>query len=106
MKTVSVAEARSRLKALLDEVSSGQEVSVVRRGREVARLVPPTSVGTTIAARGWLAQFSLPLRALDALHLAVADAEGLRLATTDRDLSRSARRLGVAVTLFPERRLR
>ena len=41
MKTVSVAEARSRLKALLDEVSSGQKVSVVRRGREVARLVPP-----------------------------------------------------------------
>ena len=41
MKMVSVAEARKRLKALLDEVSSGHEVSVVRRGREVARLVPP-----------------------------------------------------------------
>ena len=41
MKTVGVAEARRRLKALLDEVSSGHEVSVVRRGREVARLVPP-----------------------------------------------------------------
>ena len=41
MKTVSVAEARKKLKALLDEVSSGHEVSVVRRGREVARLVPP-----------------------------------------------------------------
>jgi prevent-host-death family protein len=41
MKTVSVAEARRKLKALLDEVSAGHEVSVVRRGREVARLVPP-----------------------------------------------------------------
>ena len=41
MKAVSVAEARRRLKALLDEVSAGHEVSVVRRGREVARLVPP-----------------------------------------------------------------
>ena len=41
MRTVSVAEARRRLKALLDEVSSGHQVSVVRRGREVARLVPP-----------------------------------------------------------------
>ena len=41
MKTVSVAQARSRFKALLDEVSSGHPVSVVRRGREVARLVPP-----------------------------------------------------------------
>lgn len=42
MKTVRVAEARRRLKALLDEVSAGQQVSVVRRGREVARLVPPS----------------------------------------------------------------
>jgi prevent-host-death family protein len=41
MKRVSVAEARSRFKALLDEVQSGHPVSVVRRGREVARLVPP-----------------------------------------------------------------
>lgn len=50
-------------------------------------------------ARDWLAGFTLPLRALDALHLAIADAEGLRLATADRDLSRSARNLGVAVML-------
>ena len=50
-------------------------------------------------ARGWLARFTLLLRTLDALHLAVADVEGLRLATADQDLSRSARRLGVAVTL-------
>jgi prevent-host-death family protein len=41
MKTVSVVEARRRLKSLLDEVSSGRPVSVVRRGREVARLLPP-----------------------------------------------------------------
>ena len=41
MKVVSVAEARQNLKALLDEVSAGREVSVVRRGQEVARLVPP-----------------------------------------------------------------
>jgi prevent-host-death family protein len=40
MKAVSVAEARRRLKTLLDEVLAGAEVSVVRRGREVARLVP------------------------------------------------------------------
>jgi uncharacterized protein len=49
-------------------------------------------------ARGWLGRFATPLRALDALHLAVADAEGLRLATADRSLSRSARRLGLGVT--------
>jgi predicted nucleic acid-binding protein len=51
------------------------------------------------AARGWLARFTPPLRALDALHLALADSEGLRLATADQNLSRSARNLGVAVTL-------
>ena len=52
MKTVSVAEARSRLKALLDEVSSGHPVSVVRRGREVARLVPPKRSGRRLPSLG------------------------------------------------------
>ena len=52
MKTVSVAEARKRLKALLDEVSSGHQVSVVRRGREVARLVPPKRRGERLPALG------------------------------------------------------
>ena len=52
MKTVSVAEARRRLKALLDEVSSGHEVSVVRRGREVARLVPPKRGGRRLPILG------------------------------------------------------
>lgn len=41
MRTVSVAEARRNLKALLDEVSAGGEIAVVRRGQEVARLIPP-----------------------------------------------------------------
>ena len=50
-------------------------------------------------AREWLARFTFPLRSLDALHLALADAEGLRLATADRDLSRSARGLRLAVLL-------
>lgn len=52
MRAVSVAEARRRLKSLLDEVSSGHEVSVVRRGREVARLVPPKRTGHRLPALG------------------------------------------------------
>lgn len=52
MKTVSVTEARKRLNALLDEVSSGHEVSVVRRGQEVARLVPPQRKGRRLPALG------------------------------------------------------
>ncbi len=52
MKAVNVAEARRRLKALLDEVSSGHEVSLVRRGREVARLVPPRRSGRRLPGLG------------------------------------------------------
>jgi prevent-host-death family protein len=54
MRTVSVAEARRKLKALLDEVSSGYQVSVVRRGQEVARLVPPKRRGRRLPALGSL----------------------------------------------------
>jgi len=43
----------------------------------------------------WLTQFSLPLRTLDALHLAVAAGADLDLITADRGLSQSARKLGV-----------
>jgi predicted nucleic acid-binding protein len=50
-------------------------------------------------ARDWLAGMALPLRALDALHLAVANEERLRLVTSDRDMFRSARALDLAATL-------
>ena len=46
-------------------------------------------------ARDWMAQLTTPLRTLDALHLAVAAAEGLTLATADRTMSRWGKRLGV-----------
>ena len=52
MKTVSVAEARKQLKVLLDQVSSGDQISLVRRGREVARLVPPKRKGRRLPALG------------------------------------------------------
>jgi len=41
MQRVSVKEARSTLKALLERVESGEEIVLLRRGKEVARLVPP-----------------------------------------------------------------
>ena len=41
VRKVGVVEARRRLRALLDEVAAGKEVCVLRRGKEVARLVPP-----------------------------------------------------------------
>ena len=41
MRRVSVAEARQKFRALLDEVARGGEIAVLRRGKEVARIVPP-----------------------------------------------------------------
>ena len=40
VRRVGVVEARQRLRALLDEVAAGKEVCVLRRGKEVAHLVP------------------------------------------------------------------
>lgn len=89
---MSAADARRTGEQFVDHLRAGlySRIAIERRHYD--------------AARGWLARFSLPLRTLDALHLAVAGAEGLRLATADQNLSRSARRLGVAVTLVRERR--
>ena len=52
MHRVSVAEARQKLRTLLDEVESGQEVVVLRRGKEVARIVPvsPRAKGRRLPA--------------------------------------------------------
>lgn len=45
MKNVSVKEARENLKSLIDRVAAGEEVILLRRGKEVARLIPPKSGG-------------------------------------------------------------
>jgi prevent-host-death family protein len=42
---ISVKEARSRFSSLLDQVEGGDEVVIRRRGKEVARLVPPRGEG-------------------------------------------------------------
>jgi len=87
VREMSSADAMRAGEQFLDHLQTGlyARIAVQRRHYE--------------AARSWLARLTLPLRALDALHLALADLEGLRLATADRDLSRSARSLRVAVTL-------
>ena len=56
MKEVGAFEAKSRLGRLLDWVEAGEEVTITRRGKAVARLVPPKSPfdaerGQKIAAR-------------------------------------------------------
>jgi len=52
-----------------------------------------------LLARDWLGRFNLPLRTLDALHLAVATSEELRLVTADRAFARSAEALGIDMVL-------
>ncbi len=55
-------------------------------------------------AQGWIGGFDVPLRTHDALHLAVAAASGLPIATADVALARSARSLGLSVHHFGPRK--
>lgn len=51
-------------------------------------------------ARDWISRFEVPLRTLDALHLAVASSNQLLLVTGDEALARSARTLGIEAELL------
>jgi prevent-host-death family protein len=41
VREVGAFEAKNKLSQLLDEVERGEEITITRHGREVARLVPP-----------------------------------------------------------------
>jgi prevent-host-death family protein len=41
MKTVNLAEAKAHLSELVDSAEAGETVQILRRGKPVARLVPP-----------------------------------------------------------------
>ena len=47
---INAKEARTRFSALLDEVEQGNEITIVRRGKKVARLVPAEGSGKTLPA--------------------------------------------------------
>ena len=40
MDTVNLFDAKNRLSALVDQVEEGREITITRRGKPVARLVP------------------------------------------------------------------
>ena len=46
-------------------------------------------------AGGWIEQMNMPLRTLDALHLALVVTHSIELVTADKNLAKSARLLGV-----------
>jgi uncharacterized protein len=51
-------------------------------------------------AREWISRFATPLRTLDALHLAVASQNNIRLVTADAALAASAQFLGIDILLL------
>ncbi len=40
MRTLTLAEAKSHLSAVVDQVVAGEEIVITRRGRPVARIIP------------------------------------------------------------------
>jgi uncharacterized protein len=51
-------------------------------------------------ARDWVGGFDIPLRTLDALHLAIASSEGLVIVTADQGLAKSAKALALDTVLL------
>lgn len=51
-------------------------------------------------ARNWISGFDNSLRTLDALHLAIAFSENIPIATSDRNLAKSAEVLGIGSILI------
>jgi len=52
MRLVGASEARNKLDQLLDLVEQGEEITITRHGKEVARLVPAHSIRSREAAPG------------------------------------------------------
>jgi predicted nucleic acid-binding protein len=79
-------------------------------GRVVARFLADvennyyTSLPLTAShyrlARDWIGMFTLPLKTLDALHLAISSSEGLDIVTTDPVLFKSAQTLSLKAILI------
>jgi prevent-host-death family protein len=41
MLEINVKELRTKLRLIIQQVEAGEEIKITRRGKEVARLVPP-----------------------------------------------------------------
>ena len=59
MVRIGVKEARASLSKLIDRVSAGEDVVLLSRGKEVARLVPPERARKRLPS---LARFRASLR--------------------------------------------
>ncbi len=80
MNDIAIFEAKNRLSELIKRVESGEEIAITRRGKVVARLVPP-------------APEAAAQRALDAIAGLRASRKGVSLGRlSSRDLMREGRR--------------
>lgn len=55
MLEINVKEARSQLSALLNPVEKGEEIIITRRGKKVARILPPEAVHQVPRLKGFRA---------------------------------------------------
>ena len=60
MREIGAFEAKSKLGQLLDWVEAGEEVVITRRGKVVAKLVPPGRQHRSCACRRLLRRGSAP----------------------------------------------
>jgi prevent-host-death family protein len=77
---VGAFEAKTRLGQLLDRVEAGEEIVITRRGRVVARLVPPDSGFDAARAQAAVARIRAIRTGVTLGGLAIRDlvAEGRR----------------------------
>ncbi|MCX8086746.1 MAG: type II toxin-antitoxin system prevent-host-death family antitoxin [Rhodocyclaceae bacterium] len=55
MRTLTVAQAKARLSALLSQVEAGEEIVITRHGQAIARLVPEPASTPDMSLAEWFA---------------------------------------------------
>ena len=69
MREIGAFEAKTRLGQLLDRVEAGEEVAITRRGKVVARIVPPAGAADPDRARAASIRQRRPGVTLDGLSV-------------------------------------
>ena len=75
MLEINVKEARSRFSQLLNKVEQGQDVLLTRRGKKVARLVPPEKDCRLPSLKKFRQTISVPGKGLSSAVQASRDEE-------------------------------
>lgn len=75
MNSYDVAEAKARLSEILEEVSSGQEVVLTKRGKPVARLIPMERTSSILGVGEHDANINTPVLERDTWRKPMSGAE-------------------------------